>query len=95
MTDKEIAVLILSAASAGLYVYGSFVAHRIRTVVTDRYGGSRSWFPIPVATTVTFRRYRDMTADDDRLPLLHRSLRINQVLLVISIVATAVRLVRH
>lgn len=95
MTDKEIAVLILSAASAGMYVYGSYVAHRIRTVVTDRYGGSLSWFPIPVTTTVTFRRYRDMTADDDRLPLLHRSLRINQVLLVIAIVATAVRLVRH
>ncbi len=95
MSDKEIAVLLLSAASAGLYLYGSFVAHRIRTVVNDRYGGSPSWFPIPVTTLVTFRRYRNMTADDDQLPLLHRSLRINQVLLVIAIVATAVRLVRH
>ncbi len=95
MTDKEIAVLLLSAACAGLYMYGSILAHRIRSVVTNRYGGRFSWFPLPLTTSITFRRYRDMTADDDELPLLHRSLRINQFLLVLAVVATAVRLVRH
>jgi hypothetical protein len=36
-----------------------------------------------------------MTDDDDSLPLLHRSLRISQALMVLAIVATAIRLVRH
>jgi len=95
VTDKEIAVLMLSATSAGLYLYGSYIAHRIRSVVTDRYGGSHNYLPLPFTTIVTFRRYRNMTDDDDSLPLLHRSLRISQALMVLAIVATAIRLVRH
>ena len=95
MTDKEIAVPMLSATSAGLYLYGSYIAPRIRSVVTDRYGGSHNYLPLPFTTIVTFRRYRNMTDDDDSLPLLHRSLRISQALMVLAIVATAIRLVRH
>lgn len=92
MTEKEIAVLLMAGASFVLYGYGSIVAWRIHTTVIDRYGNTPRWIPSPLLSPLTMGRYRQLAEEDRRLPRLHRSLRLNQMLLVVAIVATVVRI---
>lgn len=95
MSDGTTTLILMSASSVGLFLYGTFLLRRIADAVFEGTSETRPTLLWPFAATELVARYRalwEAAPDDAPLPRLHRSLRLHQVLFVVLVLATIGRL---
>jgi hypothetical protein len=89
LSDDTPALILLSASFLGLYVYGVVLLRRMAVVVKERTGRAATAITSPLSAPWLPAAYRSLWDEDDGLPRWHRSLRLDQFLLVVVLVSSA------
>jgi len=92
VTELQISLMLFAAAACYLYAYGTAVMNKMGETLHELEGGQRARPLSPFGHADLVRRYAALwEASEARLPRLHRSIRLNRVLLVLVVVGGIVR----
>ena len=88
MTDTKISLLLFACVACFLFAYGTALLNKMGEVLHRDRGLPRPRVLSPFGHAELVRQYAELyEASDARLPRLHRSIRLNRVLLVLVVLA--------
>lgn len=88
MTDEQISLLLFAAVACILYAYGTALLNKMAEALCRDRGLARPTVLSPFGHAELIRRFTALyEASDERMPRLHRSIRLNRVLLLLVVLA--------